>query len=114
MANNRGVKEEATKTIGGENEPGLKLRKIYQRTQKIRNLTFERYRTKDERKQESLLENAGVGDVLAHGYGFNREITLLFVAMARAAGFDASVVQVSDRRERFFAKEWTSVRQIDN
>jgi hypothetical protein len=114
LANNRGVKEEAAKAIGGENEPGLKLRKIYQRTQRIRNLTFERYRTKDERKQENLLKNQGVGDVLAHGYGFNREITLLFVAMARAAGFDASVVQVSDRRERFFAKEWTSVRQIDN
>jgi hypothetical protein len=36
------------------------------------------------------------------------------VAMARAAGFDASVVQVSDRKERFFVKEWTSLRQLDN
>jgi Domain of Unknown Function with PDB structure (DUF3857)/Transglutaminase-like superfamily len=114
MANNRGVKEEAAKAIAGESEQGMKLRKIYQRTQQIRNLTFEHFRTKDERKQENLLRNQGVGDVLAHGYGYNREITLLFVAMARAAGFDASVVQVSDRRERFFAKEWTSVRQIDN
>ena len=114
MANSRGVKEEATKAVGGETDSGLKLRKIYQRTQQVRNLTFERFRTKDERKQENLLRNEGVGDVLARGYGYNREITLLFVAMARAAGFDASIVQVSDRRERFFAKEWTSVRQIDN
>jgi hypothetical protein len=114
MANSRGVKEEATKAIGGETEPGMKLRKIYQRVQQIRNLTFERFRNKDERKQENLVRNEGVADVLAHGYGYNREITLLFVAMARAAGYDASVVQVSDRRERFFAKEWTSVRQIDN
>jgi hypothetical protein len=114
MANSRGVKEEATKAIGGETELGMKLRKIYQRVQQIRNLTFERFRNKDERKQENLVRNEGVADVLAHGYGYNREITLLFVAMARAAGYDASVVQVSDRRERFFAKEWTSVRQIDN
>jgi len=114
MANSHGVKEEATKAIGGETEPGMKLRKIYQRVQQIRNLTFERFRTKDERKQENLVRNEGVADVLAHGYGYNREITLLFVAMARAAGYDASVVQVSDRKERFFAKEWTSVRQIDN
>jgi hypothetical protein len=52
--------------------------------------------------------------VLAHGYGTNEEITLLFVAMARAAGLDASPVMVSDRRRRFFVRDWTSWRQIDN
>ncbi len=114
MANNRGVKEEAAKAVAGETDPEKKLRKIYQRTQKIRNLTFERFRTDNELKQENLQKNEGVGDVLARGYGYNRQITLLFVAMARAAGFDASIVQVSDRRERFFARDWTSIRQIDN
>lgn len=114
MANNHGVKEAATKAIGDATDPEQKLRKIYQRTQQIRNLTFERYRTDNELKQENLQKNEGVGDVLARGYGYNRQLTLLFVAMARAAGFDASIVQVSDRRERFFAKEWTSVRQIDS
>jgi hypothetical protein len=114
MGRNRGLKEEAMQAMGGESDPGVKLRKIYQRAQQVRNLTFEHFRTKEERKQENLVKNEGVSDVLAHGYGTNREITLLFVAMARAAGFDASIVQVSDRKERFFAKEWTSLRQIDN
>jgi hypothetical protein len=114
LAGNRGVKEEAMKAIAGEPEPGIKLRRIYDRAQQVRNLTFERFRTRDELKQESLLRNGSVSDVLAHGYGTSRDITLLFVAMARAAGFNASIVQVSDRRERFFAKEWTSIRQIDN
>lgn len=114
MANNRGVKEEAAKAIAGETDPEKKLRKIYQRAQQVRNLTFERFRTDNEIKQENLQKNEGVGDVLAHGYGYNRQITLLFVAMARAAGFDASIVQVSNRKERFFAKEWTSLEQINN
>lgn len=114
MANNHGVKEEAIKAIGGESDPQMKLHKIYERVQQVRNLTFERFRTKNELKQENLVRNKGAGDVLAHGYGNNRDITLLFVAMARAAGFDASLVQVSDRKERFFARDWTSLEQIDN
>src|SRR6266853_1902493 len=114
MAANKGVKEAAMQAIGGENEPGMKLRKVYERVQQLRNFSFERSRTREERKAENIQKNTGVGDVLAHGYGTNEEITLLFVAMARAAGFDASPVMVSDRKRRFFVREWTSWLQIDN
>jgi hypothetical protein len=114
MASNRGVKEAATQAANNETETGMKLHKIYDRVQQVRNLSFERFRTKEERKAENLQKNIGVGDVLAHGYGTNEEITLLFVAMARAAGFDASPVMVSDRRRRFFVRDWTSWQQIDN
>jgi hypothetical protein len=114
LAANRGVKEAAQSAIGEETEPGMKLRKLYERAQAIRNLTFERERTKEERKAENIQKNNGVGDVLAHGYGYEDGITYLFVAMARAAGFDASIVQVSDRKRRFFVKNWTSLRQLDS
>ena len=114
LAANKGVKEAAQAAIGGETEPGMKLRKLYERAQAIRNLTFERERTKEERKAENIQKNNGVGDVLAHGYGYEDGITYLFVAMARAAGFDASVVQVSDRKRRFFVKNWTSLRQLES
>ncbi len=113
FAENKGVKEAAMVAISGENDPEAKLRKLYARAQQVRNLTFERERTQEERKQENIQRNNGVGDVLAHGYGTKREITLLFIAMARAAGFEASVVQVSDRKTRFFVKEWTSLQQMD-
>ena len=36
------MKEAALKAIGSETEPGMKLRKIYERVQQVRNLTFER------------------------------------------------------------------------
>jgi hypothetical protein len=108
------VKEAAQQAIGAEADADKRLRKLYVRTQQVRNLTYERERTPEEMKKENLQRNLGVDDVLAHGYGTNEDITLLFVALARAAGFDASVVQVSDRKTRFFAKDWTSLEQIDS
>ncbi|HYX53061.1 MAG TPA: DUF3857 domain-containing protein [Candidatus Limnocylindrales bacterium] len=113
LAGSRGVKEAAMQAMGSETDPGLKLRKLYERAQSIRNLTYERERTAEERKAEHIQRNVDVGDVLAHGYGSRLDITLLFVAMARSAGFDASVVQVANRRNRFFVKDWTSIRQLD-
>jgi hypothetical protein len=114
LAGNKGVKEAALEAIGAETEPGVKLRKIYERAQQLRNLTYERERTKEESKAENIQKNLNTGDVLAHGYGTNEDITMLFVAMARAAGFDASVVQVGDRKSRFFVKDWTSPRQLNS
>lgn len=114
MGADRGVKEAAMKAIGSETEPEMKLRKIYERVQQLRNLTFERTRTPEERKAEHIQRNNNAGDVLAHGYGTFEDLTLLFVAMARAAGFDASPVMVPDRKRRFFVHDWTSQRQIDS
>lgn len=114
MAADRGVKEAALKAIGSETEPGMRLRKIYERVQQLRNLTFERLRTPEERKAEHIQRNNNAGDVLAHGYGTFEDLTLLFVAMARSAGIDASPVMVPDRRRRFFVRDWTSQRQIDS
>lgn len=114
LARNRGVKEAAMQAIGAEGDPVKKLRKLYERAQQVRNLSYERQRTSEEMKKENLQRNLGVDEVLAHGYGPSEDITLLFVALARAAGFDASVVQVSDRKQRFFSKEWTSLEQINS
>lgn len=114
LAGNKGVKEAVLRAIGAEAEPGVKLRKIYERAQQLRNLTFERERTNEDLKAENIQKNLYASDVLAHGYGTSRDITLLFVAMARAAGFDASVVQVGDRKNRFFVKDWTSARQLNS
>jgi hypothetical protein len=113
MGKNHGVREAALQAIGAETDPVMKLRKLYERVQKIRNLTFERGRTSEERKKENLKQNLSVGDVLEHGYGYSDGITMLFVAMARAVGMEASVVQVSDRSRRFFNKEMTSRIQLD-
>ena len=114
LGRNPGVREAALQAIGSESDAGQKLRKLYLRAQQVRNLSYERQRTDEELKKENLQRNLGAGDVLTHGYGSSEDITLLFVALARAAGFEASMVQASDRKTRFFSKDWTSLRQINS
>src|SRR5205085_3008190 len=58
--------------------------------------------------------NENVGEVLKRGYGDREDITLLFIALARASGFDASVVMVSSRANRFFNKHVRSKSQLDS
>ncbi len=110
---NRGpVRDAATAAIGGETDPERKLRKLYARAQQIRNLSYERERDEQEQKKEQLKPNQNTGDVLDRGFGSANDITLLFVAMARAAGFDTAVVLVSSRQEQFFEKNFLSARQL--
>jgi uncharacterized protein DUF3857/transglutaminase superfamily protein len=114
VGNSKEIAGEAAAVVGAETDPEKKLRKLYARAQEIRNLSYERHRTEKERKNEELKENRNVGDVLHHGYGNRHEITRLFVALARGAGFTASVVFVSSRESRLFDREVLSFSQLDS
>lgn len=91
-----------SETIQPSDPAEQKLRKLYARAQQVRNLSFERSRTEKEEKRENIKENKTVKDVLRNGYGTGLDINLLFLAMARAAGFDASMVWISGRHRNFF------------
>jgi hypothetical protein len=54
-----------------------------------------------------------VVDVLKHGYGDSYEISALFVAMARAAGFDASLILVASRERRFYREDFLDLSQYN-
>jgi hypothetical protein len=82
--------------------PEVKLQKIYARCQKIRNLSFEREKTDKESDREKLKDAENVLDVWKHGYGDATDINWLFLALARAAGFDASPVMITTRNRHFF------------
>lgn len=107
------TKEAAMEAIQNESDPEKKLRKVYARAQQIRNLSYERRRSAEERQKEQLKVNDSASETLKHGFGDARDIVIAFVAMARAAGFDASILAVSNRREEFFYKEVLSARQLD-
>lgn len=92
----------------------VKLQKIYARTQRIRNLTFERSRSEEEIKREGLKVAKNVEDVLDHGYGYGDEITWLFLGLARAAGFDAHPVLVPTRNKRFFNPAMMNARNLND
>ena len=113
IGNRREISQAAAEAIGNETDPEQKLRKLYARAQQVRNLTYERERTEVEFRKEKLKSNQNAGDVLARNTGDRDDITRLFVALARTAGFDASIVQVSDRRNKFFDKGLLSKRQLE-
>lgn len=114
IGNHKEIREAAAEAIGSETDPEKKLRILYSRAQKVRNLTYERERTTEEEKKEKLKANDNVVDVLQRGHGTHRDITLLFVALARASGFDVSVLLVSDRQSKVFEKNLPDSRQLDS
>lgn len=113
IGNRKEVAEAAAQAVGNETDPEKKLRKLYERAQQIRNLTFERERTEQEQKKESIKDNQNATDALVRGYGTRNDVTKTFVAMARASGFTASVLAVSNRRDRFFQRNILAKRQLD-
>jgi len=88
--------------VSASDSPEEKLRKIYARTQQIRNLSYEESKTAEEEKRAKLKQANNVEDVWKNAYGSGVSITWLFLALARASGFEAHPLMVSARSEYFF------------
>jgi hypothetical protein len=93
---------EVSQNVNASDTPDVKLRKLYARTLKIRDLDFEDSKSQKEAKQEQLKPNNNVADVLRQGYGNGLDINYLFLGLARAAGFDAEDVRVAPRNGMYF------------
>src|SRR5581483_4773634 len=89
IGKSKAIQQEANRLVSANDSPETRIRKIYNRVQQVRYLSYERSRTEQERKQESLQPNQNAEDVLNRGYAFENEINLLFIALARAAGLEA-------------------------
>ncbi len=79
-----------------------KLRKIYERAQRLRNTSFERRKSAQEEEREKLKSAGNVEDIWKHGYADGNQIAWLFLALVRAAGIPADPVIVSTRDVHFF------------
>jgi len=88
--------------VSPSDPPEEKLRKIYARTQQVRNLSYEASKTDEEQKRAKLKAAGSVEDVWKNGYGSGASITWFFLGLARGAGFEAFPVMVSARSEYFF------------
>jgi hypothetical protein len=75
---------------------------------------FTRQLTAREAKAQGVKEANNTDDVLARKRGSSDELTMLFVAMARAAGFKAYIMRVADRSERLFLQGYLNTRQADD
>lgn len=108
------VKRAVQETVESSDAPEVKLRKLYARVQQIRNLSYEPSLTPAEAKRQSIKPNDHVEDVLSRNYGQSTDLARLFVALARAAKFDASIVRVSSRDEFFFNRNLLDWRQLND
>jgi hypothetical protein len=99
----RKAMEQAVGQIVAPNDPPeVKLRKLYDRVQEIRNKSYEISKTEQEEKREKEKADLNVEDVWKRGYGDGQQLTWLYLGLVRAAGFDAYGCMVSSRREYFF------------
>jgi D-amino acid aminotransferase len=95
------MRRAVAQVVQAGDSPEAKLRALYARAQQIRNVSKES-RAQSEANHDQLEGIHTVADVWKQGFGSGYQINLLFVAMARAAGFDAYPVLLSARDRHFF------------
>jgi len=93
--------------------PEVKLQKIYSRVQQIRNTSYEVEKTEQEQKRNKEKDPTNVETIWKKQYGNGAELTWLFLALARAAGFEASGMWLADRSNYFFMPERMDGRRLD-
>jgi hypothetical protein len=106
------MESDLSRTVGPNDAPEEKLRKIYARVQKIRNLSMEDSKTEKEEKQEQIKPNSNVEDVFKHNYATSRQMNYAFIGLVRAAGFSATEVLLAPRSINFFIPETLDVSQL--
>jgi hypothetical protein len=101
--NKRQAMEQAVaQMVSPDDPPEVKLRKIYDRVQAIRNKSYEIRKTEQEEKRNKEKIDENVEDIWKRGYGDGVQLTWLYLALVRAAGFEAYGCWVSNRRQYFF------------
>jgi hypothetical protein len=94
--------------------PEAKLRKIYSYVQSLRNLSYERARSEQEKEREKLVEINDAGDILKHGYGNGIQLTWLFLGLVREAGLQADAVLLPTRDRSFFNPRLMNSNELDS
>ena len=111
----RGPMEQAVSQIVSPSDPPeVKLKKLYARVQQLRNTTYEVQKTDQEQRRENPNPTQNVEDVWKRGAGRGWELTWLYLAMVRAAGFEAYPVLVADRRNSFFNPQSMQSNRLDS
>ena len=107
--------EQALATIfSPQDDPETKVRKIYRRVQQIRNLSYESSKSGQENKRENLKANKNVEEIWERGYAATNEINFLFVALLRAAGFDAALAQLASRNHSILDPNVPDATQLNS
>jgi len=109
----KAMEQAVAETVAPNDTPDVKLQKIYAKVQKFRNTSWETEKTQQEQKREKQKEINNVEDLWKRGYGDGRQINWLFLALARAAGFEAYSVFISSRSENFFKPQLMNPNELN-
>src|SRR5271166_4640923 len=91
-----------TQIVSPSDSADERLRKLYARVQQLRNTSYEVQKTQQEEKREGSKAIKTAQDVWKRGYGDGADLTFLYLALVRDAGYPAYGVWVSDRKRYFF------------
>lgn len=109
----KAMEQAVAQIVSPSDAPEAKLQKIYARVQQMRNTSFEVRKTEQELKREKEKSAGNVEEMLKAGYGDVTQINWLFLAMARAAGFEAYGVWASDRNNYVFSPVTMDSSKLD-
>lgn len=98
----KAMEDAVAQIVSPSDSADAKLQKIYARIQQLRNTSYEVEKSEQEKKRDKQKEISNVEELWKKGYGNGGQITWLFLALARAAGFEANGVMVSSRNRYFF------------
>jgi uncharacterized protein DUF3857 len=109
----KAMEQAVAQIVSPSDPPEVKLRKIYDRVQQIRNTSYELAKTEQEAKREKEKEPTNVEEVWKRKYGGGGQLTWLYLALVRAAGFEAYGCWVANRREHFFSPKTEESGKLD-
>jgi hypothetical protein len=108
------LKSGVSQMIAPTDSDEQKARKIYVAVMKLENTRFTRRKSEAERKAEKLKVIKDADDVWKQQSGSDDEITLLYVALGRAAGLKVWPMEVTDRSRAIFDPRFMSLSQLDD
>jgi len=108
------MKDVAASLVAPGDSDDQKLRKIYAAVMTLENTNFTRKHSEAENKAEGFDEIKNVDDIWNRKRGNDRQITDLFIALARASGMKAYAMLVPARDRSMFLPDFLSFTQLDD
>ena len=113
IGKNKAMEQAVSEIVAPGDSPEIKLQKIYGRVQQLRNTSYEVEKTEQEQKRSKEKDPVNVEEVWKKQRADGRDLTWLFLALARAAGFEGYGMWVSDRQNYFFVPQTMEGRRLD-
>jgi len=109
----KAMEQAVSQIVSTGDSPDVKLQKIYARVQQLRNTSYEVQKTAEQRKRDKDKSASNVEEMWKAQAGDGVQLTWLFLALVRAAGFDAYGVLASDRSNYFFHPSTMDASKLD-